>query len=478
MGATTAVFLGEKTLSVVAGRSAARGVELTHAASAPLPEGYAALEGEAQADALRAALEAAGVGTRRAVLVVPRPLAILRTFTIPSGTPEELQSMIRFQLEKDLPLPLDQLRYSYATKVEDGRVSVTVAAVPIEALDKRIAALEKAGLHITGAVVTSFGLIRLLPPGDPEGGSLLLSLADGGAEILIAESGRIHLSRSTPLRDQDSEGWAAEIDRAIHSHSAKGAGVDLKRVFVAGEGDPADQVASELKRRMPAADVTSLVPNGTVTRAADVRITAECAATAGVIVGLLAPKTDLPDLLKAHVIRRAITFKRSHKIAAAAGLLVVTLLVGSQIALAGRRSEAESLRKKHAGFKPTADSVDRMRAEIETLQQWQDRRFAWIDLLDQLQRRLPAGKIHLASFSADEQGIVRLAGKAKDNAAARDFATELQKMRPAFSEVGEPSIRLNDGKSEYKNDFDIRVTLADLAPKKKEKPAPAPKKKL
>jgi hypothetical protein len=71
-----------------------------------------------------------------------------------------------------------------------------------------------------------------------------------------------------------------------------------------------------------------------------------------------------------------------------------------------------------------------------------------------------------------------LAGKAKDNAAARDFASELQKMRPAFSEVGEPTIRLNSDKTEYKNDFDIRITLADLAPKKKEKTVPPPKKKL
>ena len=44
MGAVTAVFLGDHTLAVVAGRPAARGVELTHAASATLPEGFAGFE--------------------------------------------------------------------------------------------------------------------------------------------------------------------------------------------------------------------------------------------------------------------------------------------------------------------------------------------------------------------------------------------------------------------------------------------------
>jgi Tfp pilus assembly protein PilN len=467
--------LGERTLTVVAGKSAARGVELTHAASVPLPEGFAALDVDAQAAALRGALETVGAGARRCVLVVPRPLAILRTFTVPSGTPEELQNMIRFQLEKELPIPLDQVRYTYATTPEDGRVSVTSTAVPIEALNKRIEALEKAGMVVTGAVVSSFGLIRLMPPGPLEGGSLLLSLADGGAEVLIAESGRIQLSRNTPLRDQDSESWAAEIDRAILSHSVKGAGADLKRVFVAGEGELADQVTSELKKRIPAATVASLIPNGTVTRRPDVLITAECAATAGVLVGLLSPGPALPDLLRPPVFRRALKFKRMHKVGAAAAALVLGALLWSQIALASRRSEAEGLRRELAGFKPKADAVDRMRAEIKTLQQWQDRRFSWIDLFNQLQRRLPPQKIHIASFTADESGVVRLTGKSKDKGAALEFANDLQKMGAALAEVGSPTVRGNNDKTEYSQDFDIRVTLADLAPPKKAKPAPARK---
>ena len=385
--------------------------------------------------------------------------------------------MIRFQLEKDLPLPLDQVRYSYATQAQDGRVAVTAAAVPNEALDKRVSALQKAGMEVIGAVVTSFGLVRLLPPGNHEGGSLLLSLADGGAEILIADAGRIQLSRNTALRGQGSEGWAAEIDRAILSHNAKEAGGDLKHVFVAGEGDPAEQVASELQKRIPAAEVTALVPNGTVTRRADVKITAECAATAGVLVGLLAPGAALPDLLRPLVFRKVLKFRKAHKIGAAVGILVAALFAWSQIALAGRRSEAAGFKKEIESMKPKADAVDRMRSEIRTLQPWQDRRFSWIDFIDQLHRRMPAGRIHLASFTTDDLGIVRLTGKAKDNAAALEFETELRKMGRVFAEIGTPTLRPNADKGDYKIDFDIRVTMADLAPPKKEKKAAVPPKK-
>jgi|SRR5688572_3915880 len=463
MGTTTAVFLGDRSLAVVAGRASGRGgVELTHAASAVLPEGFGSLDADAQAVAIGAALQTAGDGHRKCVLVVPRPLAILRTFTVPSGTTEELQNMIRFQLEKDLPLPLDQVRYAYTAGPEDGKVWVTAAAVPREALDKRLAALEKAGMHVTGAVVTSFGLIRLLPPGHSDGGSLLLSLADGVGEILVADSGRIQLSRNAPLRNPDAEGWAAEIDRALLSRP----GAELKRVFVAGEGDIAEQVAAELKKRIPATEISALVPNGTVTRRHDVRISSECAATAGVVVGLLTPGPAMPDLLKAPVVRRTLKIKRSHKFLAAAGILFVVLIGASQIVLAGRRSDAEEMRQAIVDLKPKTDAVDRMRSDIRLLQQWQDRRFAWIDLFEQLQRRMPAGRVHLTSFSADESGGVRLSGRAKDNSAALEVANELQKMGAALAEVGSPQIRLNNTPGDFKHDFDIRVVLADLAPPK------------
>src|SRR5688572_7656571 len=423
MGTTTAVFLGDRSLAVVAGRAAGRGgVELTHAASAVLPEGFSSLDADAQGVALVAALQAAGDGHRKCVLVIPRPLAILRTFTVPSGTTEELQHMIRFQLEKDLPLPLDQVRYSYVAHPEDGKVAVTAAAVPKEALDKRVDALERAGVHVTGAVVTSFGLIRLIPPSGQDGGSLLLGLADGVGEILIAEAGRIQLSRNAPLRNPDAESWAAEIDRAMLSHKPRGEGAELKRVFVAGEGEAAERVASELKKRLPATEVSSLVPNGTVTRRHDVRISSECAAAAGVVVGLLSPGSTLPDLLKPPVVRRAIRIRKSHKYWAAAAVLFVGFLGASQIVLAGRRSEAESMRTQIAGLKKTTDSVDLMNGEIRLLQKWQDRRFAWIDLFAQLQRRLPPARVHLISFTADENGGLRLTGRAKDNSAALEVA--------------------------------------------------------
>jgi Tfp pilus assembly protein PilN len=154
----------------------------------------------------------------------------------------------------------------------------------------------------------------------------------------------------------------------------------------------------------------------------------------------------------------------------------VALLTASQVALSGRRSEIESMQKKIGSLKQKTDSVDRMSAEIQMLQQWQDRRFSWIDLFDQLQRRLPAGRVLLSSFTTDDTGGVRLSGKAKDNGTALEVASELQKMGPALLKIESPQIRQNNDK-DYRHDFDIKVTLADLVPPKKAAKPPAPVKK-
>lgn len=476
MGALTAVFIGDRTLGVVEGKPSAKGVELTRSATVSLPEDFGGRDLDGRAAAIREALDAAGADARSCVLVIPRHVALLRTFMLPPGTPEEIDSMVRFQLEKELPLLPDQVRYSYTNVPEEGKVRVTAVAVPKEALDKIVAPLEKAGMRVTGAVVSSFGLMRLLPSEPLEGGTLLVNLADGAAEILIAEGGNVHLSRNTAVRDIDSEGLAAEIGRAMLSHSSREAGGGVKRILVAGEGDPAEQMATDLRRRIPATSVDALVVNGRVTRRPDVRLTVESAAAAGVLVGLLQPGMPLPDVLRPPVIRRALKITRAHKIGAAAGLAALVLVVTSQVALTGRRSEFESLKAALTKIKPASDRVDRMRSNSATLQKWQDKRFAWVDLFEQLRQRLPTQKIHLTSLRADENGNLALEGRARDNGTVLEFVTELQKLSPVFRQVEPSAIRPNQDRGEFTQTFTIKITLNDLAPPPKKTAKPALKK--
>src|SRR6186997_964038 len=102
--------------------------------------------------------------------------------------------MVRFQVEREMPLPIDQVRYSYVETGRDaGKVRVQVVAVPREVIDPAVAAVEAAGMKIAGAYVSSFGLLSLYGQNDLD--------QRGQAEILITQMGRMEYSRTAPLED-------------------------------------------------------------------------------------------------------------------------------------------------------------------------------------------------------------------------------------------------------------------------------------
>ena len=101
----TAIEIRAGSLVVVTARPGAQGPEIVHAGTADLPD--------LGVGKLRAALVQCGLSEpsrrQRVVLLIPRGQALLRDIELPESTPAELVSMVRFQVEREMPLPLDQL---------------------------------------------------------------------------------------------------------------------------------------------------------------------------------------------------------------------------------------------------------------------------------------------------------------------------------------------------------------------------------
>src|SRR5881392_1072007 len=127
----TAIELGLKTLTAVTVKLNGHGPEIVQSGTAEL--------GSVDADSIRAAIGKTGVSGPRGVLVVSRGQALLRDLELPAGTPDELVAMVRFQVEREMPLPLDQVRYSYIeTGRSDGKVRIQVVAVPRDVIDPAV----------------------------------------------------------------------------------------------------------------------------------------------------------------------------------------------------------------------------------------------------------------------------------------------------------------------------------------------------
>jgi hypothetical protein len=441
----TAIELGPRSLTAVTVKVNGRGPEIVQSGIAELAAH--------DAEHIKAALGKTGVTGPKGVLVVSRGQALLRDLELPAGSPDELVAMVRFQVEREMPLPIDQVRYSYVETGRDaGKVRVQVAAVPREVLDPAVSAVEAAGIKVAGAYISSFGLLSLY--GKPDAAALV-EVANGEAEILVARGGRMELSRTAPLDDAFSaQDIAQEIHRTLLSWAAKSPGQDVGKIVLAGEGPDADELARAVGKLL-SRDVAPQGPGNLQT-----------ATAAGVCAGLLRGAV-MPDLLHPPVAMRKFTLTRQHRIAGLAGLVALMLFVWSQVALSGKRTELEKKRQQLDALKPRAAALMRTQSQTQLANQWYKSRNVWIEVLTALRQNVNTRTLWILNASFEDPGLIRIQGKALDDNHVTEFVTALKKT----GKFGNIAIeRVDTSKSDnpsYRKDFTVNAQLAGVDVKKK-----------
>jgi Tfp pilus assembly protein PilN len=441
----TAIELGTKTLTAVTVKMNGRGPEIVQSGTADL--------GGVDAESIRVALGKTGISGPRGILVVSRGQALLRELELPAGTSDELVAMVRFQVEREMPLPLDQVRYSYIeTGRANGKVRVQVAAVPREVLDPAVTAVEAAGMKVQGAYVSSFGLMSLC--GSAESAAMV-EVGGGEAEILVTDGGRVELSRTAALEEGFSADQVAqEIRRTLLSYGTKGANRPVDRILLAGEGPDALALATAVGQALD----RSITPVGPGTL--------QTASAAGVCAGLLRG-TAMPDLLHPPVVVRKFKLTRRHRVAALASGVVLMLFIWSQVAIASKRSELEKKKQTLSNLQPRATALTRTIQETQRADQWYRTRNVWIDVLTTLRLNMSTSNLWIVTASFEDPGHIRIQGKARDDNHVTDFVTALKNSKK-FSNVAIERIDLNKGeKPEYKKDFTVNASLTGVDPKKK-----------
>lgn len=441
----TAIELGPKSLTAVTVKLNGRGPEIVQSGSAVL--------GGLDGDSIRAALGKTGVVAPKGILVVARGQALIRELELPASTPDELVAMVRFQVEREMPLPIDQVRYSYVELGRaDGKVRVQVVAVPREVLDPAIAAVESAGIKITGVYISSFGLLSLYGGAET---AALVEVANGEAEILVTDHGHLEFSRTAPLEDGvQPDQIAQEVRRTLLSYGAKGGGRAVGPIVLAGEGPDADALAKAMSLALDRS-VTSMGPG-----------TLETATAAGVCVGLLRGAV-LPDLLHPPIAVRKFTLTKKHRLAGMAGLIVILLFAWTQVALASKRTELDKKRQLLEALKPRAAALMRTQDQTQRANQWYKTRNCWIEVLTALRQNLNPSSLWIVNASFEDPGLIRLQGKARDNTNVEDFVTALKKTGK-FGNIAIERVDTNkSGTGNYRKDFTVNAQLAGVDLKKK-----------
>lgn len=433
MKTLSAVEIGSRRLAAVEVRANGRGAEIVRAETVELSSGP---------EGVREAAGRCGLSGARVVLVVPRRHAIFREFELPEGTPEELVAMVRFQAERRLPLPLERVRYTFVEAGRaEGKVRIQLVAVPREVLDPAVAALEGAGVKVVGVTVSTFALAARAPA---EGTGLVVALGDGEAEILVADRGRVELTRAVPGADRAR--LVSEVERTRAAFAARSGGRELERVMVAGEDEAAQDLARALGQEL-GREVVAAGPG-----------TLETAPAAGACAGWVRPE-GLPDLLRPPEPPRRFRWTRLHRAAGAAGAAVLVLLVWSQAVLGDKRRVLESRRAELAKLQPQVAEVTRLGRQAALAHQWYRDRNTWLPVLEALRKNVDTSRLWIVTATFEDPGIVRLQGKARDDKPVYELVSALEKTG-LFGPLKIERIIPNNDRGEYRHDFTVEARLA------------------
>jgi len=183
--------------------------------SVPLPQGSIVdgeiMQPEIVQSALINLLEKAGpkkIRSRQVICSFPETKAFLRIISLPKMEEEEVKEAIKWEIEANIPLTLDQVYYDWQVldlnlTQEKGKMSILVVAVARSVVDQFEAVLEGAGLEVVGLETESIAQARsLLAEKEDKATTLIVDIGDRRTSFLIAIGSTPCFTSSVPLSSQ------------------------------------------------------------------------------------------------------------------------------------------------------------------------------------------------------------------------------------------------------------------------------------
>ncbi len=238
------IAAGRVTVAEVA--SSADGLVVSAYASSPLPDEAVApsLTGLNVPDpavvtaALRHAFERAGVRVpRRVALVVPDSVArvSLLTFEHLPAKASDVDQLVRWQIKKATPFPLDEAQISHVvTHQEPGATTLAVVAARRDVIAQYEGALAALGAQPGLVDLASFNVMNtILASGNaPAGDWLLVSVARESTALAILRQGALMFYRHRLAVDDEPLG--ALVHQTAMYHEDRLGGSKFSRVWLCG----------------------------------------------------------------------------------------------------------------------------------------------------------------------------------------------------------------------------------------------------
>lgn len=216
--------------------------------------------------AIREAIEKAGpkkIKTKKVICSLPETKAFLRIVSVPKMKEEEIQEAIKWEMEANIPLPIDQVYYDWQLlekklSRDANKIDILVVAVSKKVVDQSAEILELAGLSPEGLEIESIAQARsfLGENADEKKTTLIIDLGDRRTSFFISVGNIPCFTCSIPLSSQSltdaiSKRLGVSFEEAEKVKLASGIGSATKNDPIFKAVQPIlENLVSELEKSM------------------------------------------------------------------------------------------------------------------------------------------------------------------------------------------------------------------------------------
>lgn len=413
-------------------------------------------------------LSAAGITSRKAVLVVPRQHAPLKLIELPPVAEDELAALVQMQAESRLSKPLEEFYFDFVPlPVTDATSRRALLATALRSLCDPLLALAKAaGLQVVSVTVAEVAVasavsrpIHRTSNADPSAIDVAVVMAGDQSVLVASQHGRalgslpVRLGGADTSCDDDARLLVSSSSRLLATIGTDQAAARLNSVTLCGSVSQALIAALQTQFATPLGRYGEQLP-GALARlvaASQVLSQQDCG------INFLAPRRPVDQAaLKRHYYYRVGV--------AAAALFAITGWAywdqGQELdrAISARKKELAQLNQL----------IERGQPIVETsafVSDWQRGQHDWANELKQLSEHLPEReRLHLNRLTFETKtssgaAVVRASGAARE---ARDVAELTEKLVASDRYALQPrSITPNSRDPLYRAGFELEAAVVD-----------------
>lgn len=179
------------------------------------------------------------IKSKKVICSLPETKAFLRIISIPQMEEAEMNEAVKWEMEANIPLPLEQVYYDWQVipkelLPEKNKINIIVVAIAKVAVDQVVEVLEAAGLEPVGLEIESIAQARsLLSEKNNDLTVLIVDIGDRRTSFSINKGGFPCFTSSIPLCGQSltdviSKGMGISFEEAEKIKFSYGIGNDFK----------------------------------------------------------------------------------------------------------------------------------------------------------------------------------------------------------------------------------------------------------